>query len=55
MNKISIPSRIASLLDEEAARINSPAFVAEDPVQFPRRFSSLQDIEIMAFMAAVIA
>lgn len=55
MNTISIPSRIASLLDEEAARINSPAFVAEDPVQFPRRFSSLQDIEIMAFMAAVIA
>lgn len=23
------------LLDEEAERINSPAFIADDPVQFP--------------------
>lgn len=43
------------LLDEEAARINSPAFIADDPVQFPRRFSDLRDIEIVAFLSAIIA
>lgn len=46
---------IIELLDTEAARINSPAFIDSDPVQFPRRFSNLQDIEIMAFISAMIA
>lgn len=46
---------IASLLDEEAARINSPAFIASDPVQFPRRFSDIRDIETVAFLSAMIA
>lgn len=50
-----IPSDIWLLLDEEAARINSPAFIANDPVQFPRRFSSIQDIEIASLLAATIA
>ncbi|MDE6556561.1 MAG: TIGR02757 family protein, partial [Duncaniella sp.] len=35
--------------------INSPAFIADDPVQFPRRFSSLQDIELVSLLAASIA
>lgn len=46
---------IKTLLDEEAGRINNPAFINEDPVQFPRRFSRLQDIEIVAFLSATIA
>ncbi|MCC8071240.1 MAG: TIGR02757 family protein [Bacteroidales bacterium] len=46
---------IKLLLDEEAARINSPSFIAHDPVQFPRRFSILQDIEITALLSATIA
>lgn len=46
---------IRTLLEEEAARINSPAFISADPVQFPRRFSRLQDIEIAAFLSAIIA
>lgn len=46
---------IANLLEEEAARINAPAFIAEDPVQFPRRFSDLRDIEIVALLSAMIA
>ena len=50
-----IPSDIVRLLDEEAARINSPAFIAEDPVQFPRRFSDLRDIEIVAILSSLIA
>lgn len=36
-------------------RINTPEFIPHDPVQFPRRFTSLPDQEIMALLAAVIA
>lgn len=46
---------IADILEEEALIINNPDFIAEDPVQFPRRFSSLQDIEIVSLLAATIA
>lgn len=42
-------------LDEQAARINRPEFIGEDPVQFPRRFEDLRDIEIVAFLASMIA
>lgn len=50
-----LPREIVELLDSEAQRINSPAFIDCDPVQFPRRFSSLPDIEIAAFLSATIA
>lgn len=43
------------LLEEEAARINHPDFIADDPVQFPRRFSDVRDIEIAALLAATLA
>lgn len=46
---------IHALLDAEAARINSPAFIADDPVQFPRMFSDPRDIEIAALLSATIA
>ncbi len=42
-------------LDREAARINNTRFIANDPVQFPRRFNALQDIEIAALLSATIA
>lgn len=46
---------IKELLDREAERINSPEFIADDPVQFPRRFERQQDIEIIALLSATIA
>ena len=46
---------LATLLLEEARRINKPEFIGEDPVQFPRRFSKLQDIEIAALLVAAIS
>ena len=49
------PSEIKDILDFEAARINHPDFIADDPVQFPRRFQRLQDIEIAALLSATIA
>ncbi|GHT31368.1 TIGR02757 family protein [Bacteroidia bacterium] len=41
-------------LDEQTVLINTSAFIADDPVQFPRRYSKLQDIEITAFVIATI-
>lgn len=46
---------LKQVLDREAARINTPNFIAQDPVQFPRRFSNLPDIEIVALLSATIA
>ena len=43
-----------ALLNAEAARINSRAFIADDPVQFPRRFSDPRDIEIAALLLSLI-
>ena len=48
-------SDLRLFLDEQAALIDRPEFIAEDPVQFPRRFSDLRDIEIVAFLASMIA
>ena len=42
-------------LDREAKRINNTDFIANDPVQFPRRFTALQDIEIVSLLSAIIA
>lgn len=46
---------LKDFLDREAARINSVDFIASDPVQFPRRFSALRDIEIVSLLSATIA
>ncbi len=46
---------LKATLDREATRINVPEFALKDPVQFPRRFSRLQDIEIVSLLAATIA
>ena len=46
---------IKELLDAEAARINRPDFIDKDPVQFPRRFEKVQDIEIAGLLSAIIA
>ena len=46
---------LKDLLDTEAARINNPDFIERDPVQFPRRFDKLQDIEIVSLLSSTIA
>ena len=46
---------LRELLDREAARFNSPDFIAADPVQFPRRFDRLADIEIVSLLASTVA
>ncbi len=46
---------LCDLLDREAARINSPAFIDADPVRFPRRFERQEDVEIAALLCSSIA
>lgn len=46
---------IYNLLEAEAARIDNPEFIKDDPVQFPRRFSALPDIEIASLLSSTIA
>ena len=48
-------NQLKALLDSEAERVNTADFIAADPVQFPRRFSSLRDIEIVSLLSATIA
>ncbi len=50
-----IDNDLRQLLDSEAAAINRPEFIDDDPVQFPRRFSDLRDIEIAALLTSSIA
>lgn len=52
---VKVSPDIATLLIDEARRINSPAFIADDPVQFPRRYERLEDIEIAGLLSATIA
>lgn len=47
--------RLREKLDSAVERIETAEFVEADPVQFPRMFSSLPDIEIAAFCAAIMA
>lgn len=53
--EINVAADVRELLDMEASRINNPDFIHADPVQFPRRFSRLQDIEIAGLLSAIIA
>lgn len=50
-----VPADLREWLDREARRVNSPEFISADPVQFPRQFTRLQDIEIVALLSATVA
>ena len=46
---------LRQLLDSTAAEYNTPGFADNDPVQFPRMFSDLRDIEIAAVVVSNIS
>lgn len=50
-----IDKEIIELLESESKRINHPDFIKEDPIQFPRKFRKIQDIEIISFLSAILA
>lgn len=53
--EVKVSADIVELLNEEAFRMNSPQFIADDPVQFPHLFHNQKDIEIVSLLAATIA
>ena len=42
-------------LDQKAQQYNHPDFITSDPIQIPKRFHNKVDIEITAFLSAIIA
>ncbi len=42
-------------LDAAFLEYNQPEFIQKDPIQIPHQFQKLQDIEIAAFFAAILA
>jgi uncharacterized protein (TIGR02757 family) len=46
---------LAKKLEHWHDKICTPDFIAADPVQFPRRYTKREDIEIAAFLSATIA
>ena len=48
-------NKIKEYLDNLVERNNTEAFIKDDPVQFPHRYSNLRDIEIVSFLVATIA
>lgn len=46
---------LETFLNQKAAHYNRPAFIENDPVCIPHRFSRRQDIEIAGFFAAILA
>lgn len=55
MRKSKKLDEVFTLLDEKAAMYNVPNFIEDDPVSVPHRFSLKQDIEISAFLTAMIS
>ena len=48
-------SKLQSLLESAVRHFNTPAFIANDPISVPHRFTKLQDREIMGFWTATLA
>jgi uncharacterized protein (TIGR02757 family) len=46
---------IKALLDDRVEKYNQPAFIPNDPVSIPHRFTRKQDIEISGFFASILA
>lgn len=46
---------LKAFLDRKAQEYNTPAFIKDDPISIPHKFTKKQDIEIAAFFAAILA
>ncbi|HVD98766.1 MAG TPA: TIGR02757 family protein [Cytophagaceae bacterium] len=46
---------LKAFLDKKYKQYNRPDFIANDPISIPHLFSKKQDIEIMGFIASVLA
>jgi len=50
-----IESRLKEALDEAVEKYNCLEFIEKDPIQIPHSFSSKEDIEVSAFLIALIS
>jgi len=48
-------SELKVFLDEKVKEFNSPSFIETDPISIPKKFTKLQDIEIIGLWTAVIS
>jgi len=55
MNESIGRKNIKEFLDEKAEKYNHPNFIETDPIQIPKQFNDINDIEISAFLASTIA
>ena len=46
---------LKEFLDEKVLFYENPKFIASDPIQIPHLFSLKEDIEIAAFLTAIIS
>ena len=59
-NAVADPAAVATpalgeRLERAYARIDAAEFIAGDPVQFPRRYSRPEDIEVAGILCATLA
>lgn len=50
-----LSKELKSFLDEKVLQYNTPAFIENDPISVPHRYSLKEDIEIAGFLAATIS
>ena len=50
-----ITEQLKSLLDDKVSQYNVKAFIDNDPVRFPHLFNKKEDVEIVAFLASIVA
>lgn len=55
MPKKRVDLALKELLETKFNEVNQAGFIPDDPISIPHQFTQLQDIEIMAFWAAVLA
>jgi uncharacterized protein (TIGR02757 family) len=55
LKKVKRIEDLKYFLDERSDQFNQPNFIPYDPISLPHRFKKLQDIEIAALFAAVLA
>src|SRR5882762_6668593 len=46
---------LRKFLDKKVEEYNRPAFILDDPISIPHRFTQKQDIEIAGFFAAIFS
>lgn len=52
---MAVDFNLKDFLDKKVDEYNQPNFIPNDPISIPHQFSSKNDIEIMGFLAAIMA